>query len=92
MQKRYYYHYDGLGSVIAISNNYGIVVEKYEYDVYGNTVIRAPSYQQLTESKHANPYLFTGRRFDTETALEHRDLSQSLDKSDKVWYFYSDKG
>jgi len=37
----YYYHYDGLGSVVALS------------DAAGDT--------------HPNPFLFTGRRFDTDT-------------------------
>ena len=40
--------------------DYGIVVEKYEYDVYVKTIIRAPSYEQLAESKYDNPYMFTG--------------------------------
>jgi len=31
--------------------------------------MRAPNDQQLTESKYGNPYMFTGRRFDTETRL-----------------------
>ncbi|MDD5135512.1 MAG: hypothetical protein PHP01_08895, partial [Phycisphaerae bacterium] len=31
---RYYYHYDGLGSVAALSNNIGEVVERYRYDAF----------------------------------------------------------
>ena len=31
----YYYHFDGLGSVIALSNNSGDTVETYSYDVFG---------------------------------------------------------
>lgn len=57
--------------------DYGIVVEKFEYDVYVKTITRAPSYEQLAESKYDNPYMFTGRRFDTETVLEHQDLSKN---------------
>ena len=33
---KYYYHYDGLGSVVALSNSTGNVVERYEYDVFGS--------------------------------------------------------
>lgn len=32
---RYFYHFDGQGNVIALSNSSGNVVEEYEYDVYG---------------------------------------------------------
>ena len=31
----YYYHYDGLGSVIALSDSSGNIVERYEYTVFG---------------------------------------------------------
>jgi hypothetical protein len=36
---RYYYHFDGLGSVIALSNIDGEIVEAYSYDVYGAPTI-----------------------------------------------------
>ena len=36
-------------------------MEKYRYDVYGR--------QDITESAVGNPYMFTGRRYDPETAL-----------------------
>ena len=36
---RFYYHYDGLGFVIALSDSTGRVVEKYQYAVYGNPQI-----------------------------------------------------
>lgn len=35
----YYYHYDGLGSVTAISDFAGNTVEQYDYDVYGAVLI-----------------------------------------------------
>ena len=65
----FYYHYDGLGSVIALSDSAGRTVEMYEYDVYGNTIIRAPTQEPPDTSLYGNPYMFTGRRFDTETGL-----------------------
>jgi RHS repeat-associated protein len=58
--RNYYYHYDGLGSVIALTDSAGNTIETYAYDVYG----RADK-----TSSVGNPYLFTGRRFDTETEL-----------------------
>ncbi len=57
----YFYHYDGLGSVIALSDADGDTVQVYEYEVYGQVAASDPN--------HPNPFMFTGRRFDTETGL-----------------------
>lgn len=57
----YYYHYDALGSVVALSDGDGDTVQVYEYDVYGQVAASDPN--------HPNPFLFTGRRYDTETGL-----------------------
>ncbi len=56
----YYYHYDGLGSVVAISDSAGDTVETYTYDVFG---------QPDNTGSIGNPYFFTARRLDTETSL-----------------------
>jgi len=55
---KYYYHYDGLGSVVALSNDAKNIVEQYHYDVFGT-----PS----TTSTVGNRFLFTGREYDSET-------------------------
>jgi len=34
-----YYHFDGLGSVAALSNNSGDIVERYGYDIFGQPQI-----------------------------------------------------
>jgi RHS repeat-associated protein len=60
----YYYHFDGLGSVVALSDSNGDSVQSYEYTVYGQVAAEDPNF--LT-----NPYMFTGRRFDIETGLYH---------------------
>ena len=75
----YYFHYDGLGNVIAISDDYQDIEERYEYDVYGECTVHTDAGQDGqwmtaddttdTESAAGNPYLFTGRRYDPETAL-----------------------
>ena len=57
----YYYHFDGLGSVVALSNSNGDSCQSYEYSVYGQVAAEDPN--------HPNPYMFTGRRFDIETGL-----------------------
>jgi len=56
----YYYHFDGLGSVVALSNKNSEIVERYSYDVFG---------EPNTISGLGNPYLFTARRYDDETGL-----------------------
>lgn len=57
---RYYYHFDGLGSVVALTGVLGDIVEIYGYDPYGFTD---------SPSVVGNPYLYTGRQYDSETGL-----------------------
>jgi len=57
----YYYHFDGLGSVVALTNSSGSVVNLYEYSVYGEVSASDPN--------HPNRFLFTGREFDADTGL-----------------------
>jgi RHS repeat-associated protein len=56
-----YYHFDALGSVVALTNASGNTVEVYEYDVYGRV--------GATDESHPNRFMFTGREFDKETGL-----------------------
>ncbi len=58
----YYYHADGLGSIIAITNSAGQVVQKYEYNSFGEI-----TYQQDVNFKQ--PYTYTGREYDNESGL-----------------------
>jgi RHS repeat-associated protein len=76
-ETRYYYHYDGLGSVMALSNTDGNIVEAYSYDVFGTPTIytdagsdgqwRTSDDTTAGVSAIDNPYMFTGRRYDDET-------------------------
>ena len=54
----YYNHQDALGSVVAVSDETGVVADKYTYGVHGESASLA-----------GNPYRFTGRRLDPETGL-----------------------
>jgi len=63
----YYYHFDGLGSVAALSDDGGQMTEKYEYDVFGGTTIKDTNETVVSESQIGNPYAFTSRRLDSET-------------------------
>jgi len=68
-ETKYYYHYDGLGSVVALSDENANIVEKYSYDVYGKPVIRGPGDEPRTTSSYWNRYMFTGRDYDSSTGL-----------------------
>jgi RHS repeat-associated protein len=57
----YYYHFDGSGNVVALTNSSGNTVEVYEYDVYGKV--------GASDASHPNRFMFTGREFDKETGL-----------------------
>ena len=56
-----YHHHDALGSVIALTDATGAVVERYMYDVFGQPAfINALPTQ---ESAYGNKFLFTGREW-----------------------------
>ncbi len=57
----YYYHFDGLGSVVALTNASGNTVQTYDYSVYGQV--------GALDGSHPNRLMFTGREFDKETGL-----------------------
>lgn len=59
------YHYisDSIGSIIALTDSNGNIVEEYSYDVYGN-----PS---VASSLANNPFKFTGSYYDEESALQY---------------------
>lgn len=58
----YHYHADGLGSIIAITDSSGNVVQRYEYNSFGEI-----TYQQDPTFKQ--PYTYTGREYDEESGL-----------------------
>jgi RHS repeat-associated protein len=65
----YYYHFDGLGSVAALSDANADIVERYSYDVFGAPTIYDENQTKISQSAIGNPYMFTARRADDETAL-----------------------
>lgn len=65
----YYYHFDGLGSVAALSDASADTVESYSYDVFGAPTIYDENQTEISQSAIGNPYMFTARRADDETAL-----------------------
>ena len=68
----YYYHANQIYSVSALTNAAGTVVERYTYDPYGKVQVRTAAGALKTDpnnSEFGNPWTFTGRRLDGETAL-----------------------
>jgi RHS repeat-associated protein len=64
----YQYTHDHLYSTVALIDLSGAtVLERYEYDAYGNPYILEPNFADDPDgqSDYGNPYLFTGRRVDT---------------------------
>ncbi len=57
----YYYHFDGLKSVTALTNASEQLVNQYTYDAFGNI-------QSLLENV-PNRFTFTGREYDSESGL-----------------------
>jgi RHS repeat-associated protein len=58
----YWYHYDGLGSVVALTDETGADVCQWKYDEYGNLLQDCPA---------LNHYTYTGQEYDAETGLLH---------------------
>jgi len=57
----YFYHADGLGNIVALTGKRGYVVQKYEYDSFGN--------QKNAYNGIEQPFTYTGREWDRETEL-----------------------
>ncbi len=67
-----HYLHDVLGSVVALTNAAGEVVERYDYDPYGKTYITDNTLTTYRgESKYGNPFMWTGQAFDQNTRQYH---------------------
>ena len=60
----FFYHYDGLGSIIALTNAAGKPAAAYAYDPWGNTLLDIPD---NVDTK--NKFRFSGEAFDPGTQL-----------------------
>jgi RHS repeat-associated protein len=64
-----FYHHDGLGSTVLLTNASGSIVRSYEYDAFGK-VSNPPSVDNLfSADPYANRFLYTGREFLKEANL-----------------------
>lgn len=60
----YYYHYDGLGSVVGLTNDAGRAAAAYAYDTWGNPLLSIPD-----SVGTKNKFRFTGEALDPGTGL-----------------------
>jgi RHS repeat-associated protein len=67
--RQYYYHFDALGSVTALTDKDGQIVETYKYAVFGQTAIYNAKGHLVAASQVGNIYFFTGRQLDSESGL-----------------------
>ncbi len=65
-----YYHLDGLGSVRAVTNQAGAVVERHDYLPYGEECTTGPCASNPGVGA-GQPRKFTGKERDTETGLDY---------------------
>ncbi|MGV1100658.1 RHS repeat-associated core domain-containing protein [Thiovibrio sp. JS02] len=59
--RAYFYHADGLGSIVSLTDAKGHVVQSYQYDSFGNMQHHGGEVKQ--------PYAYTAREWDHETGL-----------------------
>jgi RHS repeat-associated protein len=64
-----YYHRDGLGSTVALSDATGQIVERYRYDVFDRVEIRSATGESVPVSLFGNRFHFTGREWLSEVGL-----------------------
>ena len=74
----HYYHYDDLGNTLALTDMRGTVVERYDYDDYGEVTFLTGDGIPTGAASSAvdNVYCWGGLRFDSETGL-HTDNNGS---------------
>jgi RHS repeat-associated protein len=64
-----YYHHDGLGSTVVLTDAAGAKIESYTYDVFGTVSIFDAAGFPQSSSTAGNRFLFTGREWITELGL-----------------------
>ncbi|MBI5558638.1 MAG: PKD domain-containing protein [Deltaproteobacteria bacterium] len=67
----YFYHADGLGNIVAITDVAGNVVQRYGYDAWGRIIHNSGSFSFDGASGLVNTFTFTGREYDVESGLYH---------------------
>ncbi len=66
-----YYAADRIGSIAALTDATGAVVEMYDYTAYGVMTIMDPNGDEISASAYGNTLGYTCRPFDSESGLWH---------------------
>jgi len=75
-----FYHQDGLGSTVALTNSSGALIESYQYDVFGKVTISDNSGSPIANSAFSNRCMFTGREWIAEVGLyDYRNRVYSVE-------------
>jgi RHS repeat-associated protein len=64
-----YHHHDALGSVTALTNSSGAIIESYKYDVFGTATVYDSSLTLQPSSLIGNRFLYTGREWIAEAGI-----------------------
>jgi RHS repeat-associated protein len=73
-----YYHYDALGSAVALTDANGNVTERYGYDVFGAPAYRDGNGAPVLSSSSGNRFLFSGRDYLSKANLyDYRNRTYS---------------
>ncbi|MBI1869706.1 MAG: RHS repeat-associated core domain-containing protein, partial [Chlamydiae bacterium] len=80
----YFYHADALGSITAITDSSGAIIESYRYTSYGVPTLFDKDGIEISESAIGNFYLHTGSQYDSETKHYHH-FYRERDASFGVW-------
>jgi RHS repeat-associated protein len=92
----YFYYNNVLGSVNAIANTSGTVVDRYEYDPFGGQSLFDGNYTPAGSSAIGNDITFTGRSFDDEIgkyyyrARHYEEDDGRFQQKDPLGYFAGD--
>jgi RHS repeat-associated protein len=66
----YFLHMDGLGSVVAITDDAGQLVQRYGYDAWSN-IVYSDGLFSFSGSGLVNTLTYTGREYDAESGIYH---------------------
>lgn len=67
----YFYHADALGSITALTDINGNVVETYEYQAFGKAVVKDALGNSYAKSTVGNPLMYASSIYDPETEQDH---------------------
>jgi RHS repeat-associated protein len=89
LELAYHFLHDALGSIVGVVSNSGVLAERTTYDPYGKPYVESYDPQSGTwnaqpTSTTANPFGFTGHRYDAAVGLYHT-LFRSYDPTLGRW-------